>query len=103
MDQGKRQSQMKDSGTFALIGLIVIGFILLLLCLASCNTRAQTPEEDEKVYININGQNVELVADEYDNQYLKQYISGGAYIYIPYMGPTDDGSDTLKFFNAKNQ
>lgn len=101
MEQGKKQSQMKDSGTFALIGLIVIGLILLLLCLASCGTRAQTPEE-EKVYINIDGQDVELVADEYDNQYLKQYI-GGAYIYIPYQGETEDASDTLKFFNVKNQ
>lgn len=105
MGQGKKWSQMKDSETFVFIGImgIVILIFLLIIGLMSCTSNAQTtPQEEEKVYININGDKLELVADEYGNQYLKEN-AGTVYIYIPYTGTTDDGSDTLHFYNAKNQ
>lgn len=103
-NQGKKKSQLKDAETFAIIGLVVIAIIVILVTLSSCNnTSAQRTPEEEKVYININGENIELVADEYGGQYLKQYISHGSIIYIPYPGATDDGSDTLHFYNEKNK
>ena len=105
MGQGKKWSQMKDSETFAFIGIMGIAILifLLIIALVSCKSSAQrTPQEEEKVYININGENIELVADEYGNQYLKEN-AGTVYIYIPYPGETEDQSDTLHFYNAKNK
>ena len=103
-NQGKKKSQLNDAETFAIIGLITI-IIVIMVMLSSCGTSAQTtPQEDEKVYIHMsNGDRLELVADEYGNQYLKQESSIGVHIYIPYPGDTDDGSDSLQFYNAKNQ
>lgn len=101
-DQGKRKSQMKDSETFAIIALIA-ALIAVLLMLSSCGTKAQeTPqEEDSKVYLDIDGYKVELVADEYGNQYLKEITRAG-WIFIPYEGDVEE-TDSLKFFNAKNK
>jgi hypothetical protein len=99
----KDNKESHSGETFAIIALIA-ALIAALLMLTSCGgTTAQTPEE--KVYIEMSdGEKVELVADEYGNQYLKQYTSSGGFcIYTPYPGETDDGSDTLKFYNAKNQ
>lgn len=99
MKNKKWWPQLNSAEAFAIISLIA-ALIAVVLMLTSCNTEAQTPEE--KVYINIDGKDVELVADEYGNQYLKQESSIGVHIYIPYPGETNDGSDTLKFYNAKN-
>ena len=100
-NQGKRKSQMDDSETFLFIAILtaVIGIIVCLL--TSCTSTAQEVQE-EKVYININGNNVELVADEYGGQYLKQVTAAGT-IYIPYIGVVEEPSDSLKFYNAKNK
>lgn len=95
----KNNKKAHSGGPFAIIGLTLL-LALLLVTKTSCTTEAQTPEED-KVYIEIDGHQVELVADEYGNQYLKQ-TTGGAYMYIPYPGETSDESDTLHFYNAKN-
>ena len=100
MDQGKRQSQMRDSGAFAFIAIAIVSLVILLLLLMSCGTTSRIPQDD-RVWIHIENDSVELVADEYDGQYLKQRF-GSTYIYIPYTGATDDGSDTLRFYNAKN-
>lgn len=104
MEQGKKQSQIKDSGTFAFIALIIISLIVAILAgLCSCNTTSHTvPQEDEKIWIHMSdGDSVELIADEYGGQYLKQY-TGFEYIYIPYIGETEE-EDTLHFFQAKNK
>jgi ABC-type glycerol-3-phosphate transport system substrate-binding protein len=101
MGQGKKWSQMKDSETFAFISLIAAIIMLLLILLASCNVKAQTETPDEKIFIHMsNGDKLELIADEYGNQYLKEN-AGTVYIYIPYPGDTEE-SDTLHFYNAKN-
>jgi len=97
----KKDNKESHSGeTFAIIALIA-ALIAALLMLTSCGgTTAQTPEE--KVYIEMSdGEKVELVADEYGNQYLKQYTYGPRCIYIPYPGETSE-PDSLKFYNAKN-
>jgi hypothetical protein len=104
-NQGKKESQMKDSGTFAFIALIVISLIIMILAgLCSCNTVCPPHEyyNEEKIWIHMSdGDSVELVADEYGSQYLKQYTYRAHYIYIPYPGETEEG-DTLQFYNAKN-
>jgi len=100
MKKDNKESHLSE--TFAIIA-IVATLIAAILMLTSCdNTTAQTPEE--KVYIEMSdGEKVELVADEYGNQYLKQYTStGGFCIYTPYPGETEE-EDTLHFYNAKNQ
>lgn len=103
-NQGKKKSQIEDSGAFAFIALIIISFILMLLAgLCSCNTSSYSVPQEERIWIHMSdGDSVELVADEYGSQYIKQRTYGILYIYIPYIGETEEG-DTLHFFNAKNK
>jgi hypothetical protein len=99
MKNKKRWPQLNSAEAFAIISLIA-ALIAVILMFTSCNTEAQTPEE-EKVYIEMNnGDKLELVADEYGNQYLKEN-AGSVYIYIPYPGETSE-PDSLQFYNAKN-
>lgn len=75
-------------------------FILLaLVFFVSCNV-TETTSEEEKVYILIDGQHVEMVSDEYGNQYLKQRIDGFD-IYVPFPFETEEEGDTLRSFQAK--
>jgi hypothetical protein len=100
MDNKKKErSQLKDAEILFYLSWFIMIMIFILLA-TSCNTAAQTPEE-EKIYINIDGENVELVADEYGGQYLKQVTAAGI-IYIPYIGVVEEQSDSLKFYNTKN-
>ena len=102
-NQGKRKSQIDDSGIFLFIaGMSIIISILLMLLLGGCTNGSSQNIEEEKVLINIDGINVELVSDEYGGQYLKQTTSAGD-IYVPYIGPTEEPTDTLRFYNAKNK
>jgi hypothetical protein len=105
MNQGKKQSQTQDSGTFAFIALIVISLILMILAgLCSCTSSSHPVPQEERIWIHMSdGDSVELVADEYGSQYIKQYSYRNLnYIYIPYIGETEEG-DTLQFFQAKNK
>ena len=104
MEEGKKWSQLKDSETFAFIAMLGIVILVLILILSSCNSvKAQEEDDDESIYIEMSdGNKLKLVADEYGNQYLRQN-AGTVYIYIPYLGQTEDQSDTLKFFNTKNK
>lgn len=98
MKPADKWSQFERIETFAFIALLAVTAIL-----ASCKSTQTTPVEYEKVYIHMSdGDSLELVADEYGNQYLKQHTYGHD-IYTPYPGETEDQSDTLKFFNAKNK
>lgn len=73
--------------------------LLLLVLIAGCTAKGQT-EEEEKVYVHIDGKEVEIVADEYGNQYLKE-TTGNGYFYIPFTFPTEEEqSDSLKFYQA---
>ena len=74
-NQGKKDSQIRDSGNFAFIALIIISLLIAILsALCSCGSTAQTPpQEEEKIWIHMSdGDSLELVADEYENQYLKE-------------------------------
>lgn len=99
----KKDNKQSHSGETFVIIAIVAALIALILTITSCGTEAQSTP-DEKVYIEMSdGNKVELVSDEYGNQYLKQFTStGGFCIYTPYPGETEE-EDTLHFYNAKNQ
>ena len=104
-DQGKRDSQIQDSKDIIFIALMIISVIMAVLVgLNSCTTSSQSLpyEEEEKVWIHIDRDSFELVADEYGNQYIKQYTKWPHPIYIPYTGATEE-LDTLRFYNVKNQ
>jgi len=102
-NQGKKKSQMNDSETFVFVAIATFVIsILLMFLLGGCASGSSQNIEEEKVLINIDGINVEIVADEYGGQYLKQSTSAGD-IYVPYIGPTEEPTDTLRFYNAKNK
>lgn len=71
----------------------------LALFLLSCNAQKVSSEE-EKTYILIDGEHVELVSDEFGNQYLKQrtYLHT---IYIPFPFETEEEEDSLRIYQAK--
>lgn len=95
---------MKDSGNFAFIALVIISLILAILAgLCSCTSSSHPVPQEERIWIHMsNGDSVELVADEYGSQYIKQRTYRSYYIYIPYIGETEE-LDTLRFFQAKNK
>lgn len=94
---------MKDSGNFAFIALVIISLIMMILAgLCSCTTSSHPVPQEERIWIHMSdGDSVELVADEYGSQYIKQHVHNYD-LYIPYIGETEE-LDTLRFFNAKNK
>lgn len=102
-NQGKRKSQIEDSGIFLFIaGISLIISILLMFLLGGCSSSSSQNIEEEKILITMSdGKKLELVADEYGGQYLRQNTKAGV-IYIPYMGAVEE-TDTLRFYNAKNK
>ena len=73
----------------------------LLLFFVSCKAASEIDDSQEHVYIKIDGQDVELVSDEYGNQYLKQQTYWNMYIYVPFPFETEDIGDTLHSYEAK--
>lgn len=67
-----------------------------LLFFVSCKTASEIDDGQEPVYILIDGEHVEMVSDEFGNQYLKQ--NG---FYIPFPFETDDADDSLHIYQAK--
>lgn len=55
----------------------------------------QPPVQEEKSYINIDGEDVEFVIDEYENPYLKYNIDGKN-LYIPFPFETEDEEEPYK-------
>jgi len=102
-NQGKKWSQIFDSETFIFIAMLIIAFILIGAMMMSCKTTAENNSQEERIWIHMSdGDSVELVADEYGSQYIKQRTYRSNYIYIPYIGETEEG-DTLHFYNVKNK
>jgi hypothetical protein len=62
---------------------------LIFLLFSSCFTEKSLHEDEEKVFINVDGHSIELVVDEYENPYLKQKTGCGV-IYIPFTFPTEE-------------
>lgn len=68
----------------------------LALFLLSCSQQDISKTQEEKVFILIDGEEIEMVADEYGNQYLKQ--KG---FYIPFPFESEEEGDSLKSLQAK--
>jgi hypothetical protein len=76
--------------------------LLLALIFVSCKAQEEiSSEEEEKTYILIDGKHIELVADEFGNQYLKQYTYGPRAMYIPFTFETESAEDSIHSFQAK--
>jgi hypothetical protein len=75
--------------------------LLLMLIFVSCKTQEEISFKEEKTYILIDGNHVEMVADEFGNQYLKQYPCNDTPIYIPFPFETEEESDSLRSLQAK--
>ncbi len=100
MADKEKRSQSRDAGILFFMTCILVIAIIIMLA-TSCNTAAQPPEEEKILITFSDGKQLELVADEYGGQYLKQYTKAGV-IYVPYIGAVEE-TDTLKFYNVKNQ
>jgi hypothetical protein len=69
-----------------------------LLFFVSCRA---PQKNDDRVFITIDGHRVEMVADEFGNQYLKQQTYWNMYIYVPFPFETEEVGDTLHSYEAK--
>jgi hypothetical protein len=74
---------------------MIMKYIIALLLLSSCGYAQLTDTQEEKSYINIDGEDVEFVIDEYENPYLK-YTIDGKNMYIPFPFETDDEEEPYK-------
>jgi hypothetical protein len=63
-------------------------YIILLIFLFGCSPEKQVPTE-ERTYVFIDGRKVELVSDDYGNQYIKQKTGCGT-MYIPFTFPVEE-------------
>lgn len=79
----------------------MVGGFFMVGLLASCSPEKQVPSE-EKVYISIDGKQVELVSDDYGNQYLKQILPHNGTIYVPFTFPVEE-EDVPRVYEAKIQ
>ncbi len=77
----------------------------MIISLLSCTTNVRPSfnggKSSEPVYVVIDGRNVELVADEDGNQYLK-YVPNGAVMYIPFPYNTSENKDSITYYQVKN-
>jgi len=78
----------------------MVGGFFMVGLLVSCSPEKQVPSE-EKVYISIDGKEVELVSDDYGNQYLKQNTSCGI-MYVPFTFPVEE-EEIPRVYEAKMQ
>lgn len=69
--------------------------LLIMLLFASCSSLQLSNTQEEKEYINIDGEDVEFVVDEYENPYLKYNINGKN-LYIPFPFETEDSEPLYK-------
>lgn len=69
--------------------------LIVTLFLASCSSLQLSDIQEEKEYINIDGEDVEFVIDEYENPYLKYNIDGKN-LYIPFPFETEDEEEPYK-------
>jgi len=69
--------------------------LIIALLLTSCSSLQFSDIQEEKEYINIDGEDVEFVIDEYENPYLKYNIDGKN-LYIPFPFETEDEEEPYK-------
>lgn len=74
--------------------------LLLALIFVSCKAQQEVSSEEEKTYILIDGEHVEMVSDEFGNQYIKQFIDNTP-VFIPFPFETESAQDSLHSLHAK--
>ena len=75
--------------------------LLLALIFVSCKTQKEIPSEEvERTYILIDDHYVEMVSDEFGNQYLR-YLIEDKPIFIPFPFETESAEDSIHSFQAK--
>jgi len=75
--------------------------LLASLFLDACLPKKALSKQEERVFINIDGHPVELVSDEYENQYIKQKTACGI-VYIPFTFPTEE-DEIPRVYEIKTQ
>lgn len=93
---------------YSLVGLqnknkIMIKFICIaLVFFVSCKA-PQLSDPQEMLYIEVEGKKIKIIEDEYGNQFMKQSVADGRFIYIPFtdVAETEDPNDSLHSFQAK--
>lgn len=75
--------------------------ILLSLLVSGCSVVGPS-EKEEVPHVVIDGQEIELVSDEYGNQYLRQNIDGYTY-YTPFPFETEEEEPQSKTLQVKRQ
>ena len=97
------RSLASNPWTYFILGLIIF---VILIYLVSCSTKKITAckTNDDIVFITMSdGKQIEVVADEYDRQYLKQSVNGcWVYFPLPPDTETEENSDSLHFYYSKN-
>jgi hypothetical protein len=58
--------------------------ICITLLLVGCIPEQISTTSEEEMFITIKEEKIEIVLDEYDNPYLKQYTYMGKVLYIPF-------------------
>lgn len=69
--------------------------LILLIFLGACNVSNSSKEENEP-HVIIEDTKIEIVSDEYGNQYLKQIVDGFI-IYIPFPFETEEEPQSQTF------
>ena len=95
MGQGKRDPQMKYSEDASFWSTLILIIVVILIALFGCVPYNLDDVQEGKEHININGEDVEFVIDEYENPYLKYNINGKN-LYIPFPFETEDEEEPYK-------
>ena len=81
-------------------GYFTVGLLVSVL-FNSCISEKSLSEQEEKVFIYVDGHPIELVSDEYGNQYLREKTACGV-VFIPFTFPTED-DDVPRVYETKTQ
>lgn len=85
----------KREGGYFMAGLLVS------LLFGGCLSEKSVTDSEERVFINVDSHPIELVSDEYGNQYLKEKTACGI-LYIPFTFPTEE-DDIPRVYETKTK
>ena len=88
---------------FILKTKIMVKFIcVFLVFIVSCKA-PQLSDPQDMLYIEVEGKKIKIIEDEYGNQFMKQSVADGRFIYIPFtdVAEVEDTSDSLHAYQAK--
>ena len=76
---------------------------VFLVFFVSCKAAPQLSDPQDMLYIEVEGKKIRIIEDEYGNQFMKQNISDGKFIYIPFtdVAEVENPNDSLHAYQAK--